>query len=371
MRAPARVPASTPTCGSALDEHAPGFRADDDPRGRRRRRPPARFATSTASRRADSRSRSSRRRRPDRSRARSGASRRRGQSSASSPRRSTSSRREGRLWSVLTPRRSRTASRLAPKPSPAGKPTLPLRSDVVGRPERRRVVDDRAAAEAGAGDQADALVVGRRRPATAVEAPEAGPLGAVEVALRPVAARLEHDDVQPRRREHGRGDAPARARADHTDVALQLQPGTDVERREARRGRVVARLRAVRGSRSPPTGREACTRTRAPPSAAPGNRCASAAPGCRARRAARPRAEAGRAARTQAARCGGAAAAVAAPARSGRARARPGRPPAHLARRLRERRSRRSRPASARRDSTSREPLGVPARCCKVALHSM
>ena len=142
---------------------------------------------------------------------------------------------------MLTPRRSQTASRLAPKSSPAGKPSSCHSARTSsGVRNDGRVVDDRAATEAGTRDQADALVVGRRRAAAAVEAPEAGPLGAVEVALRPVAARLEHDDVEPRRREHGRGDASARARADHADVALQLEPAADVERLEARRGRVVA-----------------------------------------------------------------------------------------------------------------------------------
>ena len=140
---------------------------------------------------------------------------------------------------------------------------VPLCPYLVRRPERRRVVDDRPTAQAGPGDQADPLVVRRRRPAAAVEAPEAGPLGAVEVAFRPVAARLEDDDVEPGGGEHGRRDTPAGARADHTDVALELEPPGAVQRLEARCRRVVARPERPRvADLLPPAGEHVRVRER-------------------------------------------------------------------------------------------------------------
>ena len=119
--------------------------------------------------------------------------------------------------------------------------SLPLLEHVVGGAERGRVVDDRAAAEAGAGDQADALVVGRRSAAAAVEPPERGSLDAVEVPFRPVPALLEHDDVEARRGEHGRRDAAARSGADDADVALELELAARLNRLQPWRGRVLAR----------------------------------------------------------------------------------------------------------------------------------
>ena len=118
---------------------------------------------------------------------------------------------------------------------------LPLLQHLVGSAKRGRVVDDRAAAEAGACDQPDALVVGRRSAAATVEAAQAGPLGAVEIAFRPVAARLEHDDVQSGRGEHCRRNAATGARTDHADVAVQLELAARLDRLEPRLGRVSAR----------------------------------------------------------------------------------------------------------------------------------
>ena len=116
--------------------------------------------------------------------------------------------------------------------------TLPLREHVVGRAEGGRVVDDGSAAEARARDQRDALVVRRRRAASSVEPPQARPLGPVEVALRPVAARLEHDDVEAGPCEHGGRDATARAGSDHADVAVELEPAPGLDRLEPRRRRI-------------------------------------------------------------------------------------------------------------------------------------
>ena len=74
----------------------------------------------------------------------------------------------------------------------------PLTAHVVGRPEAPGVVDHRAAAEAGAGEQADAPVGRRDAAAAKVEPPVPAQLRAVEVLLAVVPARLDHDDVEAR-----------------------------------------------------------------------------------------------------------------------------------------------------------------------------
>ena len=77
------------------------------------------------------------------------------------------------LFSELTWRRSQTASRLVVEvlagPVVEAEAILPVLADVVGRPEAPGVVDGRAAAEAGAREQADALVGGRDPAAAEVE----------------------------------------------------------------------------------------------------------------------------------------------------------------------------------------------------------
>ena len=118
---------------------------------------------------------------------------------------------------------------------------FPLLQHLVGSAKRGRVVDDRATAETGTCDQADALVVGRRGAAAAVEAAQADPLGAVEVPFRPVAARLEHDHVQSGRGEHCGRDTAAGARADDADVALERELAVRLDRLEPRPGRVSVR----------------------------------------------------------------------------------------------------------------------------------
>ncbi len=54
-----------------------------------------------------------------------------------------------------------------------------------------------SAADAAAGDEPAVLGVGRRAAGPHVEAAQPGELGAVERALVPVAASLEHDHVGP------------------------------------------------------------------------------------------------------------------------------------------------------------------------------
>ena len=170
------------------------------------------------------------------------------------------------MWSVLTPSRSQTASRLDPS-SAEGKPS-PSHScqHLVGSAKRGRVVDDRAAAETGTRDQPDTLVVGCRGAAAAVEAAQAGPLGAVEVALRPVAARLEHDHVQSGRSENRGRDTAAGARADHADVALQLQLAVGLDRLEPWPRRVSVRSERPRvADRLPAAGKHVRERERGLP----------------------------------------------------------------------------------------------------------
>ena len=116
----------------------------------------------------------------------------------------------------------------------------PLAPDVLGRAEAERVVDERRAAKTLGCEQADAPVGGRHAAAVDVEAVEAGQLGAVEVALAEVTARLDDHDVEPLLREHGGSRAAARARADHDDVAVErrvLGHGKRLDRSRRRVGR--------------------------------------------------------------------------------------------------------------------------------------
>ena len=139
------------------------------------------------------------------------------------------------------------ADRVEARPELGGREAepLPLLQHLAGSAKRGRVVDDRAAAETGTCDQPDALVVGRRGAAAAVEPAQAGPLGSVEVALRPVAARLEHDHVQSGRGEHCGRDTAAGTRPDDADVALEL---------ELRRGGSIGSSRGAGASACGPSG---------------------------------------------------------------------------------------------------------------------
>src|SRR5439155_21221553 len=86
------------------------------------------------------------------------------------------------------------------------------------RLQRVRPVDDRAAAQRGAGEQRDVEVAGRRRAAAPVEVREGLELELREVRLIVVAARLEDEDLQARPGERGGDDAAARAGADDDGV---------------------------------------------------------------------------------------------------------------------------------------------------------
>ena len=131
---------------------------------------------------------------------------------------------------------------------PVGEPevALPVLAHVVGRAEAPGVVHDRAAAEAGAREQAHALVVGGDAAAVQVEAGVPGQLGAVEVLLGVVAAGLEHHHVEARRGEHARGRAAAGARAHDHHVAVELGVRRDLQRRDRLAGRVLGRAERPR-----------------------------------------------------------------------------------------------------------------------------
>ena len=217
------------------------------------------------------------------------------------PRCSTCSRAEGALCSWFTPRRSQTASRLRAvlvrrecRHAVRG----PLLAHVVGRPERGRVVDGRAAAEAAARQQADALVVRRGAPAVHVHAAVALELAAVEVLVVVVAARLEHDHVEAGRRQHAGRRAAARSRARprrrRTRASCRgrrpavAAPSAARSRIRAERARVADRVphgAAIAVRRPGP-----CSRRAARPCAAPGRRPAAATGGCRTSSAAPVRA---------------------------------------------------------------------------------
>jgi hypothetical protein len=115
----------------------------------------------------------------------------------------------------------------------------PLLTDVVGRPERRRVVHDGAAAEAAAREEGD-LAVGRRLRCERVEVEEPRLLAAVEVALVVVVARLEDDDVEAGRGQDAGRRAAAGAGADDDHVTGELRVRGRPQRGQLRRRYVVA-----------------------------------------------------------------------------------------------------------------------------------
>jgi hypothetical protein len=102
----------------------------------------------------------------------------------------------------------------------------PLRAHRLRRTERRRVVDHRRPAEAGAGEQPDAAVVRGQRRGVEIEAPIRRKLVSVEVGVLVVRTSLEDDDVESRGREHGRRDGASCTGADHAHVALQERRGS-------------------------------------------------------------------------------------------------------------------------------------------------
>ena len=120
---------------------------------------------------------------------------------------------------------------------PVARPLLP---HLVGSPERRRVVDDRPAAETGPGEDPDCLVV-RRRGGVAEVAPVALELGAVEIRIVVVRPCLEHDHVQARAGQDGCGRPSARARSDDADIAVELEIAGHRERFDRLRRRLVDR----------------------------------------------------------------------------------------------------------------------------------
>jgi hypothetical protein len=117
---------------------------------------------------------------------------------------------------------------VAARPLGEAEAVLPLLPHVVRGPEAPGVVHGGAAAEAGAGQQADALVVGGHPATVQVEARVPRELRAVEVLLAVVAAPLEHHHVEPGGGQHPRRGASAGARADDADVALELRVARDL-----------------------------------------------------------------------------------------------------------------------------------------------
>ncbi len=171
---------------------------------------------------------------------------------------------------------------------PVARPLLP---HLVGSPERRRVVDDRPAAETGPGEDPDCLVV-RRRGGVAEVAPVALELSAVEIRIVVVRPCLEHDHVQARAGQDGCGRPSARARSDDADVAVELEIAGSP--RAVRSPSAEARRpgRSARGSRcgprsgsAPRSEQAARTRGRAPPCAGRGTPLGASPTCCCTRRA--------------------------------------------------------------------------------------
>ena len=173
----------------------------------------------------------------------------------------------------------------------------PLLAHAVRGAERVGVVHERGAAQALRGQQAHAAVGARHAAAVEVEPVEARQLGAVEVLLGEVAARLHHQHVEARLREHGRGGTAARARAHHHHVAVERGGAAQLAAARSPAAEVRRAARAGPDSRwrpRPGCGRRCrrpCrSRRAARPCAAPGRRRGAGPSGCRPRRAARARA---------------------------------------------------------------------------------
>ncbi len=126
-----------------------------------------------------------------------------------------------------------------PHPLVEAEAVLPFLAHVVGRPEAPGVVDGGAAAQAEAGEQADALVGGRDAAASEVEPHEPVELRPVEVLLAEVTAGLDHDDIEALLGQDPGGGAAAGARADDDHVAVELGVLGDLEGLDRLRRRVL------------------------------------------------------------------------------------------------------------------------------------
>src|SRR4029453_15317063 len=113
----------------------------------------------------------------------------------------------------------------------------PLLPYLVGSPKRRRVVHDRPPAQTGAGENPDRVVARGSGGVTEI-APVAPELGAVEVQIVGVAARLEYDDIQPCGGQHSGGRPAPCSRSDDADIAIELEINGDRERLDGLRRRM-------------------------------------------------------------------------------------------------------------------------------------
>ncbi len=132
----------------------------------------------------------------------------------------------------------------------------PLGAHVVRCAEGGRVVDDRAATEAAAGDELH-LALGGGLGSQGVEIEEPGLLAAVEVALVVEATGLEDDDVEPGRGEHPGRRTAAGTAADHHHVAGQVRVTGDGQRGDRRGRRVGADAERAGIAHPVPQGRAA------------------------------------------------------------------------------------------------------------------
>jgi len=125
----------------------------------------------------------------------------------------------------------------------------PLLAHVLGKAERGVPVHDRPAAHRAAGEDADREVLGGEELAIPEQAGGAAVLAPLELVLGRERALLEHEDVSPRRRELGGGDAATGSRPDDDRVSGDDLAGADGSCAQHGLGGRVERGRRVAGAR--------------------------------------------------------------------------------------------------------------------------
>ena len=115
----------------------------------------------------------------------------------------------------------------------------PDRERRLGRPERRRPVHERAAADAAPLKDRDREVVRRAVAVLLVELRVRDVLPQLEVLARLRAPLLEDHDARARRRELPRGHGAAGAGADDADVRLERQVAADLRAAHEARDRAI------------------------------------------------------------------------------------------------------------------------------------
>ena len=104
-----------------------------------------------------------------------------------------------------------------------GTPGGPFRANIIGRAKRSGVVDYRAATDAFAGQQSDAVIGSSRSTAFGIQALISAEFRAVEIGVVVIAAGLENENVFSSAGQHGSGSASSGAGTDHANFAGEIQ----------------------------------------------------------------------------------------------------------------------------------------------------